>query len=219
MNYLLIDAHLKQDLFNCELVSYIHRHLAARGNCIERSELYSIGFNNSNHYHKKLPVKSLARFNKQNHEQFSIEINCFEDRVLDEIDKIEWADTIIIHYPMQWLKTPQIILNYLDEVFELNKPSGQRWYDPADLADKTFIAALATNASQEFYNQNGLRFGAEELIMPVKSSIQNATGVNLLKQFTMWDLQNTPTPEQNSIIGSYKEFVGLSQNEKIANIS
>ena len=207
MNYLIVSAHTENDDFHQKMLNNARQWLKKGRHKLYISSLYELGFHNLKATQQKINLNSINKFNNDNFEQFSILGNSVEDRILDEIDKVAEADVIIFQYPMQWMNTPQILFNWINEVFDAFEPENKRWYDMEDLATKTFATAVTTAADKDFYELHRLRNGASGLTFALRAHLQNVTKQKCKHGFIAWNPCSKNKSEKQFLLNKFNNFI------------
>lgn len=101
MNVLIVYAHPNPESFNKSILDVIHAEFDQRGDSVRITDLYLEEFN---------PVLDEQQLALQN-----------QGKVPDDIAKqqedINWADTVVIIYPLWWFDRPAILKGWFDRVF------------------------------------------------------------------------------------------------------
>jgi NAD(P)H dehydrogenase (quinone) len=100
MNVLIVFAHPNPKSFNKATVNYVHAEFESRGDVVRVKDLYAEKFN---------PVLDEAQLAMQSEGKVPKD-------VIEEQAIIDWADTIVIIYPLWWSGRPAILKGWFDRV-------------------------------------------------------------------------------------------------------
>ncbi len=221
MNYLIVSAHTENDDFHLRMLDNAQQCLKGSNHTLDISPLYDLGFHDLKATQNTISLNSIKKYNKKHCEQFLIMGNSVEDRILNEIDKVAEADIIIFQYPMQWMNTPQIIFNWINEIFDAFEQEDKRWYDSEDLTDKVFATAITTAADRDFYEQHRLRNGINGLTFALRTHLQNITQQQCKNGYIAWNPCTKNSSKQKYLLNKFDNFINpqkvvISKQEQIA---
>ncbi|MCP3730317.1 NAD(P)H-dependent oxidoreductase [Sphingomonas sp. MG17] len=90
--------------------------------------------------------------------------------VEDEVEKLKWADTVFLQFPINWLATPWALKKYIDEVWmlglqgHLSNGDGRvpeaptRNYGLGGKLDSTYMLSITGNAPREAFSNPEEKF-------------------------------------------------------------
>lgn len=110
-----------------------------------------------------------------------------------EQEKVRWADTLVVQFPLWWFGMPAILKGWFDRVFTqgfafgLHDPvSGrQRRYGDAALAGRRALTITSFGAREASMGPRGIHGDVEQLLFPLLHGIFWYTGIEALPPFTV----------------------------------
>ncbi len=159
-----------------------------------------------NHYYSDLAMKELE---KMGHEvQISLIGGSWE--IAAEVEKIQWANVIIVQTPGWWMSTPWQFKKYQDEVFVqpgIVGTDGRHHGDPSVgygtggiLTDKKYMLSSTWNAPKAAFDEKDDFFGGvgiDGVFLPVHKAFQ-FLGMKPLPSFMANDVLKNPTLEEDT---------------------
>lgn len=133
--------------------------------------------------------------------------------VEQEIDNHQWADVIIMQYPVNWMGVPWVFKKYMDEVYtggmdgRLTAGDGRSPENPkqnygtgGSLAGTQYMLSLTFNAPGEAFDDPGQWFFAggsvDELMSPMHLNAK-FLGMKPLPTFAAFDVMKNPEIEDD----------------------
>jgi NAD(P)H dehydrogenase (quinone) len=117
MNTLIVLAHPEPLSYNAHLARFARGRLAAGGHAVRTSDLYAMGFDPCEAGRHFSPRGQPDRFDAQVEQRFGWENGTLPAEVRGEIDKVLWADCVILQFPLWWFGVPAILKGWIDRVF------------------------------------------------------------------------------------------------------
>jgi len=123
--------------------------------------------------------------------------------IKDEISKFDWADYIVLQYPVFWMGVPWITKKYIDEIFSggggsvtfvndgrSREDSSKKYGSGGLMKDKKYMLSLTYNCPEsEFDNKDGFFDGLslDEANVAIHKTFQFC-GAKALKTYAMHDV-------------------------------
>lgn len=206
MNILSVYAHHEPSSFTSVLKNTALSILVSQGNQVAETDLYAMGFEpkaekvdfkvtSGNHFNYMLEQRYSA-----NHERG------FSPDIIDEINKVEQADIIIIHTPIWWLGVPAILKGWFDRVFTM----GLAWdsgkiYEEGLYKGKIAMLCVVAGGPKEFYRETGKHKATiEQVLHPIQHGIFAFCGMNVLEPFVVFNSLGLDESARNQIIREYQ---------------
>ena len=101
MNVLVVYAHPNPESFNKSILELVQAEFANRGDDVRVRDLYTEKFD---------PVLDESQLVLQTGGGIPADIKC-------EQDHVQWADAIVLIYPLWWFDRPAILKGWFDRVF------------------------------------------------------------------------------------------------------
>lgn len=117
------------------------------------------------------------------------------DDVQAEIDKLLWADTLILQFPFWWYAMPAILKGWVDRVYAcgfaygVGEHSDKRWgnrFGEGTLAGKRAMLIVTAGGWEEHYSARGVNGPIDDLLFPINHGILYYPGYNVLPPFVTY---------------------------------
>lgn len=113
-----------------------------------------------------------------------------------EQEKIRWADTLIVQFPLWWFGPPAILKGWFDRVFVKGFAYGVK--DPADggrtlrygdggLAGRRAMAVVTTGGAAPAFGPRGINGDLDSLLFPLHHGTFWYTGMEAVPPFAVYD--------------------------------
>lgn len=133
---------------------------------------------------------------------------------MEEVEKHEWADVIILQTPVYWFSTPWIYKKYVDEVFttglatqKLAVDDGRTREDPTKqygtggkMQGKKYGLSITWNAPKEAFsdtNQYLFRGGSADDVFLHNTANYRFLGADILPSFSSYNVMKAPNVESD----------------------
>lgn len=112
-----------------------------------------------------------------------------------EIDKLLWADVLILQFPLWWFGMPAILKGWVDRVFAygfaygVGEHSDLRWgdrYGEGRLAGKRAMLIVTAGGWAEHYAPRGANGPIEDLLFPINHGVLYYPGYEVLPPFVAY---------------------------------
>jgi NAD(P)H dehydrogenase (quinone) len=195
MKVLLVFAHPEPRSLNGALRDVAIKELEAQGHEVRVSDLYADGWKSEV---DRADFPSLApdvRFVPVAASKKAFDANTLTDDVKAEIEKLLWADTLILQFPLWWFAMPAILKGWVDRVFAygfaygVGEHSDQRWgdrYGEGTLAGKRAMLIVTAGGWEEHYAARGVNGQIDELLFPINHGILYYPGYDVLPPFVLY---------------------------------
>lgn len=159
----LVHAHPEADSFVAAMRDRIVAGFRARGDGVEVSDLYAMGFD---------PLAKAADFGERRdpaHLVYALEqrhgwqSRSLAPDILAEVDKVLAADLLAFTFPVWWFGVPAILKGWIDRIF-LSGPfyGGRRVYGAGGLAGKRAFAAFSLGGRPGMFGPGSLHGELEQ---------------------------------------------------------
>ena len=186
MNILWVSAHPEPRSLNGHLAAEGQRTLRAAGHHLRTSDLYAMGWNPvvdaASYSHDLTQRFQPAAASKRAHDQGAV-----SEDIRAEQEKIDWADTLVVQYPMWWFGMPAILKGWFDRVWHmgyaygLSGPDGE-WlaYGDGFLAGKRAMVVVTLGGPSWFYGERGIHGSVDDLLFPLQHGLLFYAGAQVL---------------------------------------
>ena len=139
--------------------------------------------------------------------------NVMDYDVQDELAKHQWADTIILQFPVYWMSVPYQAKKYMDDVYTagmtgiLCNTDGRHSANPTDnygtggtMNGKTYMLSATFNAPKQAFDKSDEYLfagkGVDDLFFPIHCSFR-FFAMEKLPTFACFDVMKNPNIEQD----------------------
>ena len=210
MNVLYIYAHPEPRSFNGALRDMAMLTLARCGHQVKASNLYAIKF-------KAVldPADFRIRlnpnfFNPAGEQMHGVATGSLAPDILEEVDKIDWADLIIFQFPIWWSYMPAILKGWIDRVFVqgfvVDLREG-RLYDRGLLKGKSAMIVTTCGASEDMYTKGGIHGDLQEHLSIITHNIFEFTGMTTLPSFIVYNVPAITREEGEKQLDRYRQVL------------
>jgi NAD(P)H dehydrogenase (quinone) len=195
MNVLLVFAHPEPRSLNGALRDVAVQELEAQGHTVLVSDLHAMGWKASvdRDDFPQLSPDARLKVPKASHDAFDAQ--GLTDDVKAEIEKLLWADMLILQFPLWWFTMPAILKGWVDRVFAYGFAYGvgahneQRWgdrYGEGTLAGKRAMVITTAGGWAEHYSPRGINGPIDDLLFPIHHGILYYPGYDVLPPFVAY---------------------------------
>ncbi|GAA5161669.1 MULTISPECIES: NAD(P)H-dependent oxidoreductase [Amycolatopsis] len=192
MNVLWISAHPEPRSLNGSLREEGLRALTELGHEYRLSDLYAMGWN---------PVVGPEDYGHDPAERLHVadasaeayESGRLSDDILAEQEKVEWADALVVQFPVWWYGLPAILKGWFDRVFVkgfgygITREDGVALrYGEGKLAGKRALAVATIGARASALGPRGVHGDLTELLFPLLHGTFWYTGMAPLPPFVVY---------------------------------
>lgn len=192
---LLVFAHPEQRSLNGVLRDVAVRELEAQGHEVKVSDLYAMGWK-AVVDRADFPLQAAADrlvpvlASKQGYETGTLTAD-----VKAEIEKMLWADMLILQFPLWWFGMPAILKGWVDRVFAygfaygVGEHSDQRWgdrYGEGMMAGKRAMLIVTAGGWEDHYSARGINGPIDDLLFPITHGTLYYPGFEVLPSFVAY---------------------------------
>ncbi|MBO9556976.1 MAG: NAD(P)H-dependent oxidoreductase [Caulobacter sp.] len=115
--------------------------------------------------------------------------------VAAEIEKLLWADALILQFPLWWYAMPAILKGWVDRVYAygfaygVGEHSDERWGDrfgEGTLAGKRAMLVVTAGGWEAHYSPRGVNGPIDDLLFPINHGILYYPGYDVLPPFVAY---------------------------------
>lgn len=117
MNILLVYAHPEPTSLNGSLKDFTIRHLQAAGHKVQLSDLYAMQWKTTLDVNDQLDHQAGTRFSPELDSKRAFEQGTQSPDITNEQNKLLWADTVILQFPLWWFSMPAILKGWVERVY------------------------------------------------------------------------------------------------------
>ncbi|MDH0646965.1 NAD(P)H-dependent oxidoreductase [Pseudomonas sp. GD03858] len=208
MNVLIVHAHNEPQSFSSAMARTACEVLTSQGHAVEVSDLYAMDFN---------PVASAADFGQRANPDYLVyaleQRNAFNTGTLAadiarELDKIRWADLIILNFPIYWFSMPAMLKGWIDRVFVSGYCyGGTRIYDRGGLKGKRAMLAFSLGGQAHMFGPGAVHGELETLLRPIQRGVLGYVGLSVLPPFVAFHVPYISEQARQQYLAQYREHL------------
>jgi len=194
MNALIVFASPEPDSFNGRLRTVAVETLKTLGYQTEGCDLYAERFDpveGPKHYPSRSQVK---RFNAMTEQHFAATHDAVSSDVRVMIEKLDWAQLVILQYPMWWYSVPAILKGWLDRLLVYGSVyTTEMRYDKGRFAGRRAMLSVTCGGPQDSYAEDGRNGDINLFVWPTNYTLAYI-GYTVLPSFAAFGVMPPSTP-------------------------
>ncbi|MFE0648472.1 NAD(P)H-dependent oxidoreductase [Streptomyces sp. NPDC059534] len=194
MKTLIVHAHPEPKSLNSSLKDLAVATLEAAGHEVRVSDLYAMNWKavvDATDYgpDASTPLK-VARDSGR-----AFDAGTLTADVVAEQQKLLWADTVILQFPLWWYSMPAILKGWVDRVFTyhfaygVGEHSTTKYGDrfgEGTLAGRKALLSVTAGGPQSHYAARGINGPIDDLLFPIHHGILYYPGIEVLPPFVLY---------------------------------
>lgn len=125
-----------------------------------------------------------------------------------ELDKLLWADLLILNFPMFWTSVPAILKGWIDRVLVSGVCyGGRRFYDRGGLKGKRAALSFTIGGQRHMFAANGIHGPIEPYLQPIERGTLAYVGVSVLPAFTAWHVPYVTDHARHAMLDDYRDWL------------
>jgi NAD(P)H dehydrogenase (quinone) len=206
MNVLIVHAHPEPQSFTTALRDLAVETLQGLGHQVQQSDLYAMNWN---------PVASAADFTERANPEYLV--YALEQRegvksdrlaadIRGELDKLLWADLLILNFPLYWFSVPAILKGWIDRVLVSGICyGGKRFYDQGGLAGKKALVSLTLGGREHMFGEGAIHGPLEDMLRPLLRGTLAYVGLEVLPPFVAWHVPYIGNDARQDFLRQYQD--------------
>lgn len=195
MKVLLVFAHPEPGSLNGALREVAVKELEAQGHEVRVTDLYAEGWKPEIDRADFPALAPDARLIPVAASKEAFKGNTLTGDVQAEIEKLLWADALILQFPLWWFSMPAILKGWVERVFAygfaygVGEHSETRWgdrYGEGKLAGKRAMLIVTAGGWEEHYSARGVNGPIDDLLFPINHGILYYPGYDILPPFVAY---------------------------------
>jgi NAD(P)H dehydrogenase (quinone) len=195
MKVLLVFAHPEPKSLSASLRDVAIHELEAAGHEVRVSDLFAMNWKSEVDRADFPALAAGERLLPVVASKNAFTTGTLTDDVKAEIDKLLWADALILQFPLWWFAMPAILKGWVDRVFAygfaygVGEHSDTRWgdrYGEGTLAGKRAMLIVTAGGWQEHYGPRGVNGPIDDLLFPINHGILYYPGYDVLPPFVTY---------------------------------
>lgn len=164
---LVVLAHPEPRSFNGQMKDVAVESLHARGIAVEVSDLHQLAFDPVEAQRHFLVRQDPNWFRPQAEQRHAFEQGAVSLDVQVEIEKLKWADLVVLQYPIWWYGMPAILKGWVDRVFTYGGVyTSQERYDHGRFRGKRALLSVTAGGPESTYRPDGRNADIELVMWP-----------------------------------------------------
>ncbi|MBV6749885.1 NAD(P)H-dependent oxidoreductase [Pseudomonas chlororaphis] len=217
MNVLIIHAHPEPQSFTAALRDQAVTTLQAQGHSVQVSDLYAMHWN---------PVASAADFSDRDNpdylvyaleQRLGVKTQSLAPDIQEELDKLLWADLLILNFPIYWFSVPAILKGWIDRVLVSGVCyGGKRFYDQGGLAGKKALVTVTLGGREHMFGEGAIHGPLEDMLRPLLRGTLAYVGLDVLPPFVAWHVPYISADARAQfLVGYHERLENLEQDSPL----
>ncbi|MCA6122070.1 NAD(P)H-dependent oxidoreductase [Bradyrhizobium sp. WSM 1704] len=195
MKVLIVFAHPEPRSLNGALLDVAVSELKRLGHDVQVSDLYAQGWKSEVGRGDFPSLGQSERLKPAAASKQAFEAGTLTSDVKAEIEKLLWADVLILQFPLWWFSMPAILKGWVDRVFAygfaygVGEHSDKRWgdrYGDGTLKGKRAMLVVTAGGWEEHYSDRGVNGPIDDLLFPINHGILYYPGYEVLPPFVVY---------------------------------
>ncbi|QTT89338.1 NAD(P)H-dependent oxidoreductase [Pseudomonas chlororaphis] len=205
MNVLIVHAHPEPQSFTAALRDQALRTLEAQGHQVQVSDLYAMHWN---------PVASAADFSSRENpdylvyaleQRLGVKSQSIAADIRQELDKLLWADLLILNFPIFWFSAPAILKGWIDRVLVSGICyGGKRFYDQGGLSGKKALVSVTLGGREHMFGEGAIHGPLNDMLRPILRGTLAYVGFEVLEPFVAWHVPYISDQAREEFLVAYQ---------------
>ncbi|WP_449432695.1 NAD(P)H-dependent oxidoreductase [Pseudomonas putida] len=215
MNVLIVHAHPEPLSFTAALRDEAVQTLTAQGHQVQVSDLYAMNWN---------PVASAEDFSTRENPEYlvyaleqrlGVKSQSLASDIRQELDKLLWADLLILNFPIYWFSTPAILKGWIDRVLVSGVCyGGKRFYDQGGLRNKKALVTVTLGGREHMFGEGAIHGPLEDMLRPLLRGTLAYTGMDVLEPFVAWHVPYISNEAREQFLQGYRQRLEHLQDDQ-----
>jgi NAD(P)H dehydrogenase (quinone) len=205
MKVLIVHAHPEPQSFTAALRDQAISTLQAQGHEVQVSDLYAMNWN---------PVASASDFTARENPEYlvyaleqrlGVKSQSIAPDIQQELDKLLWADLLILNFPIFWFSAPAMLKGWIDRVLVSGVCyGGKRFYDQGGLAGKKALVTVTLGGREHMFGEGAIHGPLEDMLRPILRGTLAYVGFEVLEPFVAWHVPYISAEAREEFLQSYQ---------------
>ncbi|QBQ10642.1 MULTISPECIES: NAD(P)H-dependent oxidoreductase [unclassified Pseudomonas] len=217
MNVLIVHAHPEPQSFTAALRDQATATLQAQGHEVQVSDLYAMHWN---------PVASASDFTSRENpdylvyaleQRLGVKSQSIAADIRQELDKLLWADLLILNFPIFWFSAPAMLKGWIDRVLVSGVCyGGKRFYDQGGLAGKKALVTVTLGGREHMFGEGAIHGPLEDMLRPILRGTLAYVGFEVLEPFVAWHVPYISAEARQDFLRNYQQRLeGLADDQPL----
>lgn len=197
MNILLLTAHPEPQSLNGAISRFIADRLQGQGHAVQLSDLYAMQWKASldrDDFRAADALDADGRFNPSTASGLALQNGTQPEDIAAEQAKLQWADAVIVLFPLWWYSMPALMKGWFDRVYAygfaygVGEHSDHRWgerFGEGRLAGKRAMLVVTTGGWDSHYGPRGINGPIDDLLFPIHHGMLYYPGMSVLPPYVV----------------------------------
>ena len=206
MKVLIVHAHPEPKSFTAALRDQAVATLEAQGHEVQVSDLYAMNWN---------PVASADDFSSRENPEYlvyaleqrlGVKSQSLAPDIQQELDKLLWADLLILNFPIFWFSAPAMLKGWIDRVLVSGICyGGKRFYDQGGLSSKKALVTVTLGGREHMFGDGAIHGPLEDMLRPILRGTLAYVGFDVLQPFVAWHVPYISDEARQAFLKSYQQ--------------
>ena len=206
MKVLIVHAHPEPKSFTAALRDQAVATLEAQGHEVQVSDLYAMNWN---------PVASADDFSSRENPEYlvyaleqrlGVKSQSLAPDIQQELDKLLWADLLILNFPIFWFSAPAMLKGWIDRVLVSGICyGGKRFYDQGGLSGKKALVTVTLGGREHMFGDGAIHGPLEDMLRPILRGTLAYVGFDVLQPFVAWHVPYISDEARQEFLKSYQQ--------------
>ncbi|CRL48327.1 MULTISPECIES: NAD(P)H-dependent oxidoreductase [Pseudomonas] len=206
MKVLIVHAHPEPQSFTAALRDQAVATLEAQGHEVQVSDLYAMNWN---------PVASADDFSSRENPEYlvyaleqrlGVKSQSLAPDIQQELDKLLWADLLILNFPIFWFSAPAMLKGWIDRVLVSGICyGGKRFYDQGGLSGKKALVTVTLGGREHMFGDGAIHGPLEDMLRPILRGTLAYVGFDVLEPFVAWHVPYISDEARKEFLVSYQQ--------------
>lgn len=137
--------------------------------------------------------------------------------IQQELDKLLWADLLILNFPIFWFSAPAMLKGWIDRVLVSGVCyGGKRFYDQGGLAGKKALVTVTLGGREHMFGEGAIHGPLEDMLRPILRGTLAYVGFEVLEPFVAWHVPYISAEARQEFLHSYqRRLEGLADDQPL----
>ena len=195
MNVLIVSAHPEPRSLNGALRGYAVERLQRAGHEVTVSDLYAMNWKATVDRADFLNLEPGSILKVEAAAKRAYEADAQSPDIAAEQRKLQWADALLLQFPLWWFSMPAILKGWIDRVYAyglaygVGEHSDRRWgdrYGEGKFKGKRAMLIVTTGGWASHYSARGINGRMDDLLFPINHGMLYYAGFDVLRPVVIY---------------------------------
>jgi NAD(P)H dehydrogenase (quinone) len=198
MNVFIVFAHPEPKSFDGVMRDYALKVLTDLGHSVQISDLYDMRFRPQITVDDFTDPLDDTFFDLHNEQAHASRFGTFAPEILAEQQKLLWADTLILQFPLWWYSVPAIMKGWIDRILAY----GFAYGEGRSLAGRRAMLSMTTGGPSRPYSPEK-RATLSKLLDPIQYGTLHLCGMEVLTPFVVYGAASASREQRKQFLEQY----------------